>query len=239
MRLLRSFSAGALCALIALTISAGASSAQALPGAVSTAVGGVTPPQTVHSSAPAPAAPAPPAPPAPPRNAAPAAPAPNPAPNRAAAPAAAVPGPSTVQQAVSTVTANLTPVPQNGNCGQGPGSKCSAPSSAGIDVSPYTNLSDGQSVTVTGHGFTANAVIGVEMCGAVVNSNNDCDGSTGDSSHRTDGSGNFTVTYTVHQNISTSNGNITCNSSGNCSIGASNFTSANAQPAANEDVGFG
>jgi len=106
-------------------------------------------------------------------------------------------------------------------------------------VQPFTNLSNAQSVMVTGHGFSANAAYGIEMCAAVVNSNNDCDPNTAQTG-RTDAGGSFSVAYAITQTISTTNhGTIVCNSTGNCSIGSSNFANPNALPAANEDIGFG
>jgi catabolite regulation protein CreA len=90
-----------------------------------------------------------------------------------------------------------------------------------ISVSPSSGLSNGQSVTITGSGFTPNSSVGVSMCDDPIVDGSSCDLSTAKVS-RSDGSGGFTMTYNV---VDTINGH-TCVPSG-CLIGGSNLNVEN------------
>jgi uncharacterized protein YceK len=126
-----------------------------------------------------------------------------------------------------------------GNCGHGAGTACESPASAHITVTPDKGLASGQTVTVKVTGFLPNSAVGVSQCVAVVTSDNYCDTNT-DNTFHTDASGAYTGTIVLTNPIKTTqNGTVTCNSTGNCSIGASNFAAPDALPSANEDVGFG
>jgi hypothetical protein len=118
-----------------------------------------------------------------------------------------------------------------------PGDKA-AQGGASIDVQPFTGLADGQTVTVTGHGFSPNATFGIEMCKAMPQGPNDCDQSAPLVTGSTGADGSFTRSVQVRKNIN-AGGAITCDGSGNCAVGASNFNEpAATQHAAAEAVGF-
>ena len=136
----------------------------------------------------------------------------------------------------------ITSASAAGNCGHGPGSKCSNHGSH-VTVKPYKGLTNGQLVTISGTGFIPNGAVSAEMCAAVVHGNNDCDLNTAQTDPvKANSKGAFTgFKFTVSQTITTPNqGTINCTSAGNCSVGVisnADFTSKNPH-SANEDVGF-
>ena len=128
-----------------------------------------------------------------------------------------------------------------GNCGHGPGSECTNNGSH-IVVSPFKGLVNGQMVTVRGTGFIPNGGIDAEMCAAVVHSQKACDINTAQTGPPANASGAFFgFKFKVTKVITIGTGRtITCNSTGNCSIGviaAADINSSNPH-SANEDIGF-
>src|SRR5262245_28736081 len=75
-----------------------------------------------------------------------------------------------------------------------------APVAPTIVVEPSTGLSAGQTVTVTGSGFTADSSIGVALCDDPLVDSSSCDLSTA-SIARSDAAGGFTLAYTVVDTI--------------------------------------
>lgn len=73
-----------------------------------------------------------------------------------------------------------------------------------ISVSPSTDLVDGQVVTVTGAGYSANSSLGMVQCVAGADSIDDCDGRTA-TSFSADATGGYrkplTVYRTIHHNV--------------------------------------
>lgn len=95
-----------------------------------------------------------------------------------------------------------------------------ASAAAGIVVTPSTDLLDGQSVQVSGTGYTPNTFIGVAMCEPGATSTSGCDLSPL-VTLTTDATGSFTTTTTVRRIISTSNANTDCASApGACVMAA-------------------
>ena len=86
-----------------------------------------------------------------------------------------------------------------------------------ISVSPSSGLSNGQTVTITGSGFTANSSIGVSMCDDPLVDRSSCDHATAKIA-RSDGAGSFTLAYAVADSI---HGH-SCVPTG-CLIGAANL----------------
>jgi hypothetical protein len=106
------------------------------------------------------------------------------------------------------------------------GSAAPAFAAGSIVVSPSTDLLDGQTVEVSGTGFTANTFLGIAMCEPAPSSTLDCDLSPL-GTVTTDGEGSFTTTFSVRRIMSTSNGNIDCaDAPGTCVVvvGETDFT---------------
>jgi len=95
-----------------------------------------------------------------------------------------------------------------------------AGASGTLTVSPRTGLVDGQSVTVGGQGFAANAHASVIECVASTSSVTGCDTST-QVFFLTDASGNFSLSFSVRHNIVVNGNQIDCTVSTNaCLLGA-------------------
>lgn len=88
-----------------------------------------------------------------------------------------------------------------------------------IAVTPSTGLTAGQTVTVTGSGFTPNQPIGVSLCEDPFVDSSSCDFSTAKVAN-SDGSGGFTMSYSV---VDTIKGGHSCVPTG-CLMGASNLS---------------
>ena len=87
-----------------------------------------------------------------------------------------------------------------------------------VSVSPATGLADGQTVTVTGRGYSANAPVGILQCPADATSPDRCDGRTADS-FSTDASGGFSRSAVVHRVITDAHGVTTdCGTAGACAV---------------------
>jgi hypothetical protein len=69
-----------------------------------------------------------------------------------------------------------------------------------VSVSPATGLSDGQTVTVTGRGYSATASVGILQCPTDATAPDQCDGRTADS-FSTDAAGRFTRRLDVRRAI--------------------------------------
>ena len=69
-----------------------------------------------------------------------------------------------------------------------------------VSVTPSTNLVDGQTVTVTGSGYSANATVGVVECPTGAYSLDDCDSETAHTLS-TDDRGRFSTTVVVKSTI--------------------------------------
>jgi hypothetical protein len=84
-----------------------------------------------------------------------------------------------------------------------------------IMVTPATNLTDGQTVTVAGGGFAANEPLAGAQCKSGALGTSDCD-----TSHpalfNADGSGTYSISYVVRAAIITGNGAVDCHVSGAC-----------------------
>lgn len=132
------------------------------------------------------------------------------------------------------------PASAAGNCGHGPGSECTNHGSH-ITVTPFKGLINGQTVTIKGTGFVKSGRVSGEMCKAIVRSQSDCDSTTAQTGPVANGTGAFSgFKFKVSRIIHTPHGNVTCNTSGNCSIGVisnADFTSKDPHTA-NEDVGI-
>jgi hypothetical protein len=91
-----------------------------------------------------------------------------------------------------------------------------------ISLEPSTGLEEGDTVTVSGSGFSPEADIGISMCAAVVTSGENCDFS-GAQVATTDATGSFTKPLPVVASITTpADGTIDC-APDNCGIGAANL----------------
>ena len=113
-----------------------------------------------------------------------------------------------------------------------------------IIVTPHVNLTDTQTVTVTGKAFTPLAQLDLAECLTGATSTNDCDLTTTLVTTTTTASGTFSVSFTVHRAITINGSLIDCGLAGACIIGAgtslaetatapiafSNAACANAQP---------
>jgi hypothetical protein len=77
-----------------------------------------------------------------------------------------------------------------------------------VSVSPSTGLSDGQVVTVTGSGYSANSTVGIVECPAGATSIDLCDGRTADS-FSADATGGYTRRATVYEVITDAHGTVT------------------------------
>lgn len=87
-----------------------------------------------------------------------------------------------------------------------------------VAVSPATGLTDGQTVTVTGSGYSASAPVGILQCPADATSPDRCDGRTADS-FSTDAAGRFTRSAVVHRVITDAHGVVTdCGTAGACAV---------------------
>jgi len=96
------------------------------------------------------------------------------------------------------------------------------PASPAISLEPSTGLSAGDTVTVTGTGFSPSSAIGVSMCAAVVTSGGSCDFS-GARVGTSDATGGFTLELPVAGSITTpAEGTIDC-APDRCGIGAANL----------------
>jgi LPXTG-motif cell wall-anchored protein len=91
-----------------------------------------------------------------------------------------------------------------------------------ITASPSTDLAAGQTVTITGSGFTPNQSIGVSQCEDPFVDSSSCDFATAKIAN-SDGSGGFTMSYTV---VDTIKGTHSCVPTG-CLLGAANLNTAN------------
>ena len=90
-----------------------------------------------------------------------------------------------------------------------------------VSVTPDTGLADGQSVTVTGSGYGANASVGIVQCPAGATSIDLCDGRTADS-FSADASGGYTRQATVYEVITDAHGTVTdCGSAAGACVIAS------------------
>lgn len=101
-----------------------------------------------------------------------------------------------------------------------------------ISVSPSSGLTNGQTVTITGSGFTPGSSVGVSMCDDPFVDGSSCDFSTAKIGS-SDGAGGFSLTYQV---VDTIHGH-SCVPTG-CLIGASNLNVAN-EFANRVSLGFG
>ncbi len=81
----------------------------------------------------------------------------------------------------------------------------SPPCIPALSATPDTGLGDGQSISVTGTGFSANTEIGMAECEPGAVSEADCDISTG-VLLESDGSGDFSTAYNVARILNISNG---------------------------------
>jgi Neocarzinostatin family len=96
------------------------------------------------------------------------------------------------------------------------------PAPPAISLDPSTGLSAGDTVTVTGTGFSPASAIGVSMCAAAVTSGGSCDFS-GARVATTDAAGSFTLEFPVVASITTpAEGLIDC-APDHCGIGAANL----------------
>lgn len=77
-----------------------------------------------------------------------------------------------------------------------------------VSVSPSSGLSDGQTVTVRGSGYGANASLGMVQCPAGATSQDVCDGRTAQS-FSADGNGRYVKTATVYEVITDAHGTVT------------------------------
>jgi hypothetical protein len=77
-----------------------------------------------------------------------------------------------------------------------------------VSVSPSTGLADGQQVTVTGKGYSANATVGLVECPAGATSQDLCDGRTA-TSFSTDAKGRYVHQATVYEVITDAHGTVT------------------------------
>jgi hypothetical protein len=87
-------------------------------------------------------------------------------------------------------------------------------------VTPDTGLVNGQRVKVHSQHYKPHAVVAVSMCRVKISTYNDCDSST-TTYVKADSSGSWTLKYSVKKYLHLGDGTkLTCNSSGNCTIGA-------------------
>jgi hypothetical protein len=77
-----------------------------------------------------------------------------------------------------------------------------------VSVSPSTGLSDGQTVTVTGSGYSANSTVGIVQCPAGATSQDVCDGRTAQS-FSADANGRYVKSATVYEVITDAHGTVT------------------------------
>jgi hypothetical protein len=93
-----------------------------------------------------------------------------------------------------------------------------------VTATPSTGLSDGQSITITGTGFTPDVSVAAAECGAGTVGTQSCDIGhvvTG----QADDSGNVSLTFTVHASLSTGTGTIDCTTGpGACVVGMANIS---------------
>ncbi len=95
-----------------------------------------------------------------------------------------------------------------------------------IVVTPASGLSDGQSVAVTGSGFSPNASMAATQCLAGAVAQASCDLS-GVSVFASDAAGAFHASLTVHASITTPTGTADCTVVGQCIVGAAEITNIN------------
>jgi neocarzinostatin family protein len=88
-----------------------------------------------------------------------------------------------------------------------------------VSVTPDTGLVDGQTVTVSGGGYSPNSSLGIVQCPTGADSLDDCDGRTAHS-FSADGAGNYVQPLTVQRIIRRSSiGEETdCSVPGNCVV---------------------
>lgn len=107
---------------------------------------------------------------------------------------------SAVAGAHTSLTSDSAPVsscsPPGISDDSGPVAGFSPPCTPVLSVNPDTNLADGQNVTVTGTGFSANTEIGMAECEPGADSESDCDLSN-IAIVESDSSGDFSTTFNV------------------------------------------
>ncbi len=93
-----------------------------------------------------------------------------------------------------------------------------------VTATPSTGLTDGQSITISGTGFTPDVQVAAAECGAGTVGTQSCD--IGNVVYgQTDASGNASVTLTVHAALTTATGTIDCTTGpGACVIGLANIS---------------
>jgi hypothetical protein len=99
---------------------------------------------------------------------------------------------------------------------------------------PSAELADGQSITVTGTGFTPNEVVGMAECAAGALNPSECDLSTVDEV-QTDSTGAFSIDYSVTRIIYVNDTNIDCALTP-CLLGAADVSDYSV--AASASIGF-
>jgi hypothetical protein len=92
-----------------------------------------------------------------------------------------------------------------------------------VTATPSTGLVDGQSITISGTGFTPNVQVAAAECGAGTVGTQSCD--LGNVVYGTsDGSGDASISFTVHASLSTATGTIDCTTgAGACVVGLANL----------------
>ncbi len=92
-----------------------------------------------------------------------------------------------------------------------------------VTVTPSTGLSNGDTVDVSGSGFTAGATIGMAVCTAATTSINNCDISH-PNLQTADANGGFQTTFVVNDQFTTSSGPVDCAAApGTCVLGVANI----------------
>ena len=87
-----------------------------------------------------------------------------------------------------------------------------------VSASPATGLADGQTVTVSGSGYSAAATVGLVQCPTDATSQDRCDGRSA-TSFSTDAAGRFTRQFVVHRVITDAHGVVTdCGVAGACAV---------------------
>jgi len=104
----------------------------------------------------------------------------------------------------------------SGSCSSGSGSSsvCGPPA---LTANPSTGLADGQTITVTGSGFTPFVGVGMVECQEGATGPSGCDLSTL-REVGTDGSGSFSTPYTVTRIMTTTSGKLGANKTIDCAL---------------------
>ena len=144
---------------------------------------------------------------------------------------------TTAPSPTSSPTTTTTTIPSPESSAAPADGGAGAEASATATVSPSTGLVNGQTVTVTGAGFAANASIGGAVCNDVGDGADACD--TANVLLTTaDPSGAFTVQFTVRRILHTANGTVDCASAAQvCHLGVANIQNQQAEHA-NIPLGF-